>query len=188
MIDLQQFCSTEETRYYLTKPLSRDGFTWATNGHILVRVGLRPNIGDNEGSLPSTKSMNRILSCHDNATFSPFPLVTWPDDPPAPPCEYCGGAGKCDDDRSSWQCDDCDGTGRGVVRVSVLVRGYSFDAKYVRLIAALPNAEFADKACNAWASPPEPTPFRFGGGVGAVMSIRGEFKHHLGDIENLRAR
>jgi hypothetical protein len=36
-VDLQGFCSTDSGRQNLQKPFSRGEFTWATNGHVLIR-------------------------------------------------------------------------------------------------------------------------------------------------------
>ena len=43
---LQAFCSTDPMRPDLTKPFARAGFTWATDGRVLVRVATIDGLGD----------------------------------------------------------------------------------------------------------------------------------------------
>ena len=45
-IDVAQFCATEKSRSYLSKPFDFGGYTWATNGHILVRAGGQDGAAD----------------------------------------------------------------------------------------------------------------------------------------------
>ena len=40
-IDLQPFCGEDHDRWYLMKPLSFGDYTYATNGHIVIRVTRR---------------------------------------------------------------------------------------------------------------------------------------------------
>jgi hypothetical protein len=174
-IDLSPFCSTDAThsRYYIMQPWSRGDFTWATDGHILVRVSRRANVPE----VPKPPNTDQIMACHDGAEFAPLPDVVWPDPPPPEKCNWCDGRGVYDND----PCDSCHGTGLGPSIVSVGVRGAIFNAKYIRMIMALPSAEFSIKP-----GADKPAPFRFDGGLGALMpmSIEARF-HHFGDIELL---
>lgn len=178
-IDLQPFCDTAEIRYYLMKPFSRGGFTWATNGHILVRVPLREGVAPIEKDL----AVEKIMKVHDGASFAPLPKVKFRD-APVGECELCGGRGKehdCPD--CECKCEACDGTGKEVGRGSVGVRGAIFDVKYIRMILALPGAEMAVGPLVVDA----PAPFRFDGGCGVVMPMWIASNFHLGDIESLPA-
>jgi hypothetical protein len=183
-IDLQPFCSTEAGRAYLTKPWTRDGFTWATNGHILVRIPARRGIKKN----PMAPDAKRALECHREAEFAALPSVRWPDESPRRKCEICGGNGK-DPEFETEPCFDCEGDGlaHGPL-TSVLIRGVHFQVKYVRLIQSLPRAEFASAPNQALANfrDTQPSPFRFDGGVGALMPMsRSSLDNCLGDIEGL---
>ncbi len=44
MIDLKPFCGDNDIRYYLNEPFSEGEFTYATNGHILIRVPRRDDV------------------------------------------------------------------------------------------------------------------------------------------------
>jgi hypothetical protein len=178
MIDLQQFCSTEESRYYLMKPWSRGNFTWATDGHVLIRVARRDGVEEQ----PKAPDAARIFTpdCETVAVLG-LPNVIWPSDPPPIECEACDGRGtrhECPD--CMCKCDDCDGSGKLTVYASVSIRGGIFNASYVRKIATLPWVEFAERVEG------ERAVFRFEGGAGLIATRRGEAKHHLGDIETLK--
>jgi hypothetical protein len=182
MIDLQQFCSKDQGRYYINKPWSRGDFTWATNGKILVRVPRRDDVPEQ----PAAPDAARIFTPEfEEMAFSPLPAVDWPKDPPPLECEVCDSRGTLHDcPDCHCVCPNCDGSGNHPVEVSVDVRGGIFSVKYMRMILSLPNVEFVQVA----SSGEKPTPFRFEGGFGLFAARRAAAKHHLGDIESLRAR
>jgi len=87
--NLLMFLSTKPNRWHLEKPWSRDGFTYATNGHIIVRVSALADIPDDDQS-PNAKEI-----------FDKAPIPTaWlpiPNDLPERDikiCDSCGGVGK----------------------------------------------------------------------------------------------
>jgi hypothetical protein len=90
-------------------------------------------------------------------------------------CADCRGDGEIPVHRAvsgSEICFSCDGSGlsnhwREIVRVS---RSVFLDAKYVRLIASLPNARLAFSVDQR----DIPVPFTFDGGRGWVMQVRGD--------------
>lgn len=100
MINLNAFCSKERSRSYISQPYSIGEFTYATNGHIAIRV---PGVV----ALPNEKapaSIEGMFADADTRAFRPFDLVT------APPakrvrCERCRGAGYV------TSCETCDGEG-----------------------------------------------------------------------------
>src|SRR5882724_4272781 len=110
MLDLQQFCSMDECRYYRLKPFSCDGFTWATNGHVAVRVELRPDVPSPEREINIKKLFERV---NDVKFFKPsFDL------PPASTnkaeCRSCNGRGfEHDFPDCECECEECGGSGTG---------------------------------------------------------------------------
>lgn len=178
MIDLQQFCGKDETRPYLMKPFSVGDFTYATNGHIMVRVPKDPDIG------PPSKSFNpdRPLEGVETATFV-APKFKLPSKPPADAeCEECDGRGyKHDCPHCECQCRACAGTGSQAEEgnVSTEYGGVTLAMRYVRKMLALPAIELSvPRSADA------PLLFRFKGGVGALMPMRG---HSLNAVEVFEA-
>lgn len=173
-LDLQQFCGTDETRHYLMKPFSRDGFTWATNGHILVRVALRPDVPDVDKKF----NQNGPLKDIDGATFfrPKFDLPPKPAKGECPTCDGRGFAHDCPD--CECQCETCDGSGEsdGERLFSTSIGPKIFALNYVRQMLSLRGIELATLPETA---DENPMLFRFDGGVGALMPMRGGRADHI---------
>lgn len=175
MIDLQPFCGTEETRFYLMKPFSRNGFTYATDGCIMVRVALRPDIPDVDKAFNQDKPLEGVEAA---SFFRPsFEL------PPAPAemgeCHTCSGRGydhDCPD--CECICEKCNGSGDmdPERRKSADIGPNTYSLHYARLMLSLPGIALA-----ALPSKPNDKPllFRFNGGVGALMPMRGNREEHI---------
>ena len=154
-IDLQQFCSTDGTRWYLTKPFSMGEFSFATNGHILVRQPRRADVPDIDAKAPKFDP-SRVLDGMGLARFyAPrFHLPAAPD-----------GHVSCPERR-----------------MSVSIAGVCFALNYVRQMLALPGIEIANTASGVIADR-KPMLFQFDrGGVGALMALHSPWADHF-DIE-----
>ena len=183
-INLQQFCFKNETRWYIAKPWRRGPFTYATNGHICVRV----DAIDTDEEQSQAPNPEAILSMHPNPLFAPLRAIL--PDTPRKMCETCGGSGIWLDDPypgAYITCEACDGEKTIEVAQSVLIGSAYFSSKYIAQISALPGAEFPTNPAPA-AGPRDtiPTPFRFAGGIGCIMPMKGEGKVHLGDLDQFR--
>lgn len=177
-IDLQQFCGTDETRPYLMKPFSRDGFTWATNGHILVRVRARPDVPDMDQKL----GLEKQFGGYDTATFFKPNLKL----PPAPAefgdCPACSARGYVHDcPHCGCECPKCEGRGNlDLERItSTTIAPKLYALNYIRQILSLPDVEIARVEAEPLLAP---LFFRFTGGIGALMPLRDKFLAHV-DIE-----
>ena len=190
-IDLQLFCGNDEVRTYINAPFRRGDFTYATNGHVLVRV---PAIdGDALAGIDnpvSESALYHILTAHPDPIFAPL-RIGLPEQT-SKPCEVCGGTGVWKDDPAPGMyttCDNCDGEKTINVITSVSVNGVHFDIKYIKLVAALPGAEFSinpiKSSMKSWRDF-VPCPFRFDGGIGALSSMRSAGDLDLGNIEQWR--
>lgn len=175
MLDLQPFCGTDETRFYLMKPFSREGFTYATDGCIMVRVTLRPDVPDTDKPFNQNEPLNGV----ETATFfrPAFEL------PPAPTakgeCTACDGRGydhDCPD--CECVCEICDGEGNVDIerKMSTTIGPKIYSLHYVRMVLSLPGIEIA---AHPKKSDEKPLLFRFEGGVGALMSMRSERENHV---------
>lgn len=173
MIDLQQFCGKDETRPYLMKPFTFGDFSYATNGHIMVRVPKRAGVE------PPSKSFNpeKPLEGLEQASFA-APKFKLPPQPSGDTeCEACDGRGyehNCPD--CECMCRACDGSGSAAVEgnYSTAYEGVNFALRYVRKMLALPSIEIAKPK-----DQDAPLLFRFEGGVGAVMPMRGSATNHV---------
>lgn len=187
MIDLQKFCGTDWYRTYLHKPFSLDGFTWATNGHVIVRVdpveGVEP--------LPKDRPLNAAatLAGMESATFFPPSFSLPPEEPVGEiECPSCDGRGhEHDCPECQCACDDC--AGKGLIpnepKTSTTIGGVHFTLKYVHLICALPGIEISHTA-KATLGNMRPMLFRFDGGVGALMPRTTKCDQHI-EIEQVAA-
>ena len=170
MIDLQKFCcKPHDNRYNLEHPFSRGEWTYATNGHIAVRVPRVADSFDNKDS-PAAETLSWPTA---GMKFTAAPkieiprLKEWE-------CQTCDGRGsKHDCPDCNCSCDVCFGTGQQIEKISVGVGPSVFNARYVSLALALPNLEFGPL------HKIEPVPFRFDGGQGLLMPMRSTFTRHV---------
>ncbi len=186
-IDLQSFCAKDDIRTYLMTPFVIDGHTYATNGHIIVRVlGGDP---DPEQAVPEPVRQTALkMFATEYTDYEPPPEI------PAPQaCSECAGTGQGDEDECEdcdghgeftrgnheYDCKECDGSGKvpggkcpkygcwsGQMRQPIWVGPAFIDGRYLRLIAALPNARIRVVGPEAAAA------FIFDGGEGRVMPCR----------------
>ena len=86
MIDLGQFCCPDECEpgRDLSVPFSLNGHTYATNGHICVRVPRRPDIPENKEA-PNPENLEWDFS---RMKFGPLP-----EGPLREQCRMCDGRG-----------------------------------------------------------------------------------------------
>jgi hypothetical protein len=144
-------------------PFSLNGHSYATNGHIAVRVPRRPDIPENK----EAPSAERLPWDFSRVKFGPLPQpellsVT---------CGFCGGLGhkhECPDCRC--ECKHCNGSGKIIPprnAVRVRIGKAVFAGQYIEWIQALPGLEIGKP------KPSRPLPFRFEGGEGLLMPVRG---------------
>jgi hypothetical protein len=179
MIDLKQFCSTDDLRATLRRPFSHGAFSYATNGVIAVRVPRRPDIPEaDKAKIP--EQLDKILSPLDGAAFKAID-IRLPDDEEITTKEQCGdctGSGHehdCPD--CTCECTACDGSGvvEETAKISVAAFGDIYRLPYLRQALALPGVEIADLP----RSLSEPALFRFEEGVAALMLMRAEHRLHV---------
>lgn len=184
MIDLTKFCSNDPFRPALGTPWSRDGYTFAINGVVVIRVAERPDVPDQEG-LPNLDLMQKEFQ--RICAFRPWRFVL-----PLPPaatqekCDACYGRGTehdCPD--CECECEYCEG--RGVIkkspeeqerRISASYAGVLYALGHIRLIASLPDLEIETAP-----RPDAATRFTFAGGDGLLMPLSHPYDTHLGDLE-----
>lgn len=172
--DLKPFCYTGDDRPYLKQPWSRGDFTYASNGHVLVRVLRLTDVPENAATPDCEKLLAKTPECSDFAPFPEFDIS----DAPKVPCDICDGRGTehdCPD--CGHDCEECDGTGEIEEIQSVTLFGAIYDTRYIKQIMTLPGLKFS-------ASPPKHVAARFifEGGEGLIMPRRSPTENHLGSF------
>lgn len=162
--DLKKYCDDPANgRYKLTAPWSEGDYTYASNGHILVRV---PRIDD-----PAINERKGVKICGTplGEYFDKVPEKWYPIPevhPKEQDCPDCNGKGKFKYKGETVQCEECDGKGRFDRHISDDVGGVLFSDVYLSWIAALPNPSIGPFGATDVAR------FKFDGGEGLLMPRR----------------
>lgn len=197
MIDLKLFCASEnDIRSYLAKPMEIDGFLYATNGHIAIRVKGK---AEEYIEVPASTSeqLIKIFANCEEYKYRALPEIS---EPKKYDCGICKGTGKvtiCDEcagegyvdlgnNYNAYEvecrscmgngcgaggekaCEYCDGDGYKYKRDGYAQIGNTgLNYKYFQLIKSLPSPEIClDIEKHKF------IPFRFDGGYGALMPMR----------------
>jgi hypothetical protein len=186
---LQKICSTDESRYKLHKVFSQEEWTFATNGHIAIRVPLMLEI-EPQGTPNMVKLFDGVMFDHPNRVWIDVPeavieVITcdvcegkkW-----TRPCSCENGCNECD--RSGWiicnqldkgaqECFECDGVGErrtGYVFVKAPKGEVKLASIYIELLHLLPNCKLG--LLGDELSTGDALCFRFDGGDGLLMPVR----------------
>lgn len=169
-INLQPFCGINHFNPWMEHPFSRGEYTYATNGHIAIRVARREDVPEH----PKSPDIERLFTDVSGVQWRQLRKVELPD-VPSTKCRDCDGRGTVHDcPDCKCDCDECDGTGEIESDASACIGDALFNTKYIRLLAALPWIEVPITDLM-----PEPMPFRFEGGTGLLMSLRRQFVNHI---------
>lgn len=167
LIDLSHFCYTEDDRPTIQQSWSRGDFTYATNGHVAIRVPRLRDVPENDRA-PDVEG--RILSKLSFDDLRPIAIPRLPplrffaiesDTPLSPPLSALES--------------EC-----------VRFAGALFNLRYVHLLCWLPGLKMGPPADVF-----SPSPFGFDGGVGCLMPMK-EIKgrppvYDFGGLPDLKA-
>jgi hypothetical protein len=190
MIDLSKFCSSQNST--MKTPATIDSYTYATNGHIIIRV---PE-GEHHAPPVGFPAVDHLPWIHDQAEE----WVNLPDLGEIKPgfCTLCSGTGttmiclECNGEGalifsnhfSSYevccatckgdevipegpdQCRQCDGVGQYVAHGSIPWQRGKINTHYVYLLKDLPEIQISTHG-----SPLDHILFRFDGGCGILMPM-----------------
>lgn len=190
-MDLQKFCDNDSLRN-LDHPFLWNGFIYASNGHIAVRVPDDPTIQCGDESIFAQRLEElfeqTFASCAEEG-FKDFSIIL----PPLGKCGACGGKGKlapcpeCDGEGSfrhgshTYECEECDGTGRvegDIVACEtcdgtgdgydepVIYESTGFNHRYLEWLLELPGIQLC-----IGDNPGSVAAFRFNGGSGVLMPM-----------------
>ncbi len=166
-LDLKKFCSKDRFRDAITEPFSRGEWSYATNGHLLIRVPRRDDIAEIENS----PQVERLWPKEAPNYRVPSTLILPP--PKEEDCRTCNGRGTqhdCPD--CGCNCEDCGGTGHISTdrNVGIMVGKTPIAMQYARVLLSLPGIEIDDisiPAAHAFVMQ-----FRFDGGDGILAILR----------------
>jgi hypothetical protein len=160
---LQPFCSTEAHRPELHRPWTRGAFTFATNGHIAVRVPAIPGVSD-VGAAPNAD----FLWADQPSTFYSAPVANLRDEI-ITPCPRCDGDTEepvHDCPCCECKCPACDGKGETLRKAYALLNGVAFRLKHLKQAWSMPGLTIAaPNEDQRWH-------FKFDGGEGCIMPLR----------------
>lgn len=184
-IDLTPFCDPDtSSRYALDQPWVVDGWRYATDGRIMVRI---PATGEPDSPKPPDekkrpKDVASIVESLTGDNWQPWPAIK--------PCRICDGKGKhledCENCEGTGtckscncghkhQCGDCKGERQSLVRCDECFKSGSLDDRfgeaelshhYAHLIACLPSVSYLPTT-----NTEDGVRFRFDGGEGVVMGL-----------------
>ncbi|MCG6204173.1 hypothetical protein LPW26_05970 [Rhodopseudomonas sp. HC1] len=178
-IDLKRFCAYpgmhEVHRRWTETPFSCGAFSYATNGHIMVRVPRRDDVSE----VQVQGKWDAPLRLEGRGALRFVPLhFDLPEAPETGPCLLCDGRGHlrgCPE----FACEFCGGCGwiDQESPISTEIGGGYFRLSYVRRIAELPDVRVAihDMVNNLCG----PLQFNFDGGIGALMPLTGPCAEHV---------
>lgn len=168
-MNLEPFCGDPESRPSLAIPFMWNGYDYATDGRIMIRI-VSTGEHSQRADAPNQHVENYISREVGEFTELP-PFDPWTAEDMAP-CETCGGFGggeTCHD-----ECPDCKGWGHGTGRKDIVkiefLGGYISDY-YLSKIMNLPGVKIAK--CVPW--PGEQSAvyqFTFNGGEGVIMGMK----------------
>ena len=158
--DLQRFCSTDEIRWGMQEPWSRDDHSYATDGYTIIRVQCLSDVNENSSAPDAANLFTEAFGFQREY----FPI------PELPPreiitCPVCSGklifeGEPCD------TCIDEETPGKIERIVRVDIGEALFNRNYLERLQSLPNVMIGVLAAEA------PAWIKFDGGDGLLMPIR----------------
>lgn len=169
-MDLQPFCSVDETRASLMTPWVFNGWQYATDGRICIRIKTDEMDDSNEPYKRPDVSM--LFADFNVEGLEPFEIPTL-DGVILHECEDCDGTGEqtCDMGHKH-ECPECDdGTFEEWPKKEI--GGHLFSERFLSKMTALPGLKFFPSV-TTWdeGKPAHPAFFTFDNGQGLLMPIR----------------
>lgn len=150
----------------LLEPWSEGDHTFATNARILVCIPRQNEIPERENA--PKKVYTDLMLPTEKAAGPALDFPGLPDPLPEETCSRCSGMGKID----SIQCLLCYGLGKQTPLQPIVCGKRTLDARWLRLIAALPAVRIYDVTGDDPAARLSPLLFRFNrDGLGLIMPL-----------------
>jgi hypothetical protein len=129
---LLKFCAPDDVRHYLCDLINVESWTYACNGHMVVRVPRLAGEPDSRACIKVVATIEEILS-FKYTQWIPVPECKFP---PKMDCVICHATGihECSCGHEH-ECHDCNGTGKTEASITAVKVGDSFFSdKYLSLI------------------------------------------------------
>ena len=166
MIDLQQFCPKWAYREWMERPFSRAGYTWATDGKLMVRVSLREDMHRSTGTTSPTLSGCGPRQGRRRGASRLARNCRAPNMSPATSATHAGAREhECPD--CQCICRACNGAERVEALSAVQAGARAIPLNYARIIGGLDGAEVSPPVSDGFF-----LMFRFAGGEGIVMLLK----------------
>lgn len=164
MIDLQPFCSINECRMGIMTPFAFNGWKYATDGRVCVRV--KTDEPDDSGEPHKRPDASKLFAGFNVEGLQPFDIPP-PKGLATNRCRYCNGNGvRTCDLGHDHDCDECDGTGEVEEWPSQDIGACRFSERYLSKIITLPGLKFYPTSAE------NPALFTFDGGEGTLAQMR----------------
>jgi len=161
---LKVFCHKINPR--ISESWTRGDFTFATNGHVLIRIPALDEIAEKPDVVDAMKV---IQENPEPKEWFPVPDVTPPKEPTEEPCDKCDGKGEteCHTCGQDVECPECEGAGKiitDIIITPIKIGGIWFSNLYLHQIKeCFPDAEIGPNEY------PKAARLRFAGGDGLLM-------------------
>lgn len=170
-MDLQPFCSVDECRMAICTPWAFNGWKYATDGRIAVRV---PTTDPDDSNKPYKRpDASALFKGFNVEGLESFEIPTL-DGVMEKRCSSCNGNGysTCDHGHDH-ECEDCDKSGILEEWPKKEIGGRLFSERFLSKMAALPGLKFYPTTAE-WldGNPAKPALFTFDNGQGLLMPIR----------------
>ncbi len=172
-MDLQPFCSVDETRMAICTPFVLNGWKYATDGRIAVRIPTdEPDDSNEPYRRPNASALFEGFNVEGLQSFE-IPTL---DGAQVIECDSCNGDGCAICDMGhEHECPDCDGDGHYEKWPEKEVAGRIFSERFLSKMAALPGIKFYPTTAEcSGGNPAKPALFTFDNGQGLLMPIKKE--------------
>lgn len=168
---LFKFCSTDPTRSYLHNPWNSGGYTWATDGRVLIRIPEVEGFYGTSQAEAFMKTVHRVFASPHKELPTTIPDCL----PPLAgdkKCEHCNGTGKCRCAKcrlDEWDgvCAECDNGVYLAPGTGVAIGNQVVSSLYLHKLKLFPLVKLFEGPGEL-----ECLHFTFTGGEGKLMPMR----------------
>jgi hypothetical protein len=167
---LTRFCSTDTEDFNKHAPWSFGEHSYATNGHVIVRIPRLEDVPDAEDEWKK-KSSKTLFDIPAPSEWFPLADIKLPKVKKVD-CSECDGDGTVTHedcpDCSGHKCEVCGGAGKEeITREPVSIGNTHYQLVYLRLLKSLPNCRIGPHT-----NPMDRALFQFDGGDGLLMPMK----------------